>query len=187
LAEAQEGAVATAIGLGRTRGADLSPDPAPSPERETRARFREHLEQEIAGARRRGEALAVVAAEVDDQAGDAAELGEAAVDELRTHVAARIDDCLDEGAVVGRLGPDRFVILLPGATLADARSMLAVLQASLGVRPRGLEVGVVTLSAGVTELTSEDDVGSVLGRAEEALERARAGGHGAVIVAAAGP
>jgi PleD family two-component response regulator len=61
--------------------------------------------------------------------------------------------------------------------------MLAVLQASLEVRPRGLDAGAVTVSAGVTELGFDDDAVTVLGRAEQALTQARATGRGAVVVA----
>ena len=177
-----EGAVATAIGLGRGRMPGVPSEAVLQPRRDLEGRLREHLEGEIDEAQRMGHALAVVTLEVDEVERESGP-GAPAVDELRAHVAARIDDCLETGSVVSRLGPDRFAIVLPRATVADAQSMLAVLQASLEVRPRGLDAGAVTVSAGVTELGFDDDAVTVLGRAEQALTQARATGRGAVVVA----
>ena len=97
-------------------------------------------------------------------------------------MAARIDDSADEGVAISWVETDRPVLVLPGASAADAQSMVAVLQASLEVRAPGREGGRVALSAGIAELTATADGPSLLRRAEAALDRARRAGAGAVVV-----
>jgi len=175
-------AVAAAVGFGRERRTTREAGPRPDLE----SRLRERLTEAIAVARAQGQELAVAAVEVGDLGPVAQELGGEVADALRAHVAARIEDCLDEGSVVSRLDEDRYAIVLPRATAADAESTLAVLQAALEVRPRGLEAGSVTVSAGIAELTAADDAAALLERAGSALRRAHADGSSAVVVARPG-
>jgi PleD family two-component response regulator len=63
--------------------------------------------------------------------------------------------------------------------------VLSVLQASLEVQPPE-QVDRLTVSAGITELTTGDDAGGVLGRAEQALWQAKQAGNGTVVVAMTG-
>jgi len=175
-------AVAAAVGFGRERRTTREAGPRPDLE----SRLRERLTEAIAVARAQGQELAVAAVEVGDLGPVAQELGAEVADALRAHVAARIEDCLDEGSVVSRLDEDRYAIVLPRATAADAESTLAVLQAALEVRPRGLEAGSVTVSAGIAELTAADDAAALLERAGSALRRAHADGSSAVVVARPG-
>jgi diguanylate cyclase (GGDEF)-like protein len=172
-------AVATAVRFGRER----RPAREDAPGADLQARLRERLTQAIAAARDQGQELAVAAVEVGDLGPVERELGAEVAGALRAHVAARIEDCVDEGSVVSRLDQDRYAIVLPRATAADAETTLAVLQAALEVRPRGLEAGSVTVSAGIAELTAADDAAALLERAASALRQARAAGSSAVVVA----
>jgi diguanylate cyclase (GGDEF)-like protein len=181
--ESSEGAVATAIELGRGRRRAPAGSPGGPPARaEPRSRLLEHLTREVVEARRLAHPLAVAAIEVDDLRSVEDRLGRQAADALRTHVAARIDDSVDHGGVTSRLGTDRFAVVLPQATAADAQSVLAVLQASLEVRPPD-DGARATVSAGIGELAAGDDAASLLERAERALRQARRAGGGTVVVA----
>ena len=139
----------------------------------------EHLDGAVAAARRLRRPLTVVAAHVEVEDGESAAA-------LRAHVAARVDDALDEGSAVSWVEPDGPVLMLPGATAADAQALVAVLQASLDVRPPGSEPGRVALSAGIAALAADEDAPSVLRRAQAALEQARRAGTGAVELTADG-
>ena len=85
--------------------------------------------------------------------------------------------------MVSRLTANRFAIVFPRATAEQAQSVLAVLQASLEVRPPAHE-DRPTISAGISELAGIDDAPGVLRRAEQALRQARGAGGGSVFVAA---
>ena len=179
---AVEEGIATTIDLGRARRQDPAGRGNPAPT-DPRGGLLEHLSREIADARSDGEPLTVAAIEIDDLRAVEERVGKAATDALRTHVAARIDDCADEGCVVSRLAADRFAIVFPRASAQHAQDVLAVLQASLELTPRDDEAGPLLLSAGIGELSQSDDAPSLLRRAEQALRRARAVGGGSVVVA----
>jgi diguanylate cyclase (GGDEF)-like protein len=183
--ESADAAAARAVGFTREHRSRPVGPTAGAPAGELETRFREHLAAAVADAAARGDGLSVAAVEIDDLGAVENELGARVADELRRHVAARIDDCVEAGSVVSRLGRDRFAIVLPRATSGDAEVVLAVLQASLDVRPQGLEEGAVSISAGIAELARTDDAGTLLDRAERGLRRARAAGGGSVVVARA--
>jgi diguanylate cyclase (GGDEF)-like protein len=176
--ESAGGQAPAAIALDRRR-TPADDDWAAGAATDPRRLLREHVAGAVAAARRGGRPLAVVAADVEVEPG----AGAAA---LRAHVAARIDDALDEGSAVSWLEPDRPVLVLPGATAADAQALVAVLQASLDVRPPGHEPGRATVSAGIAELASDEDAIGVLRRAQGALDQARRAGTGAVELAPGG-
>jgi diguanylate cyclase (GGDEF)-like protein len=182
--EAERG-VATAIELGRGRRGEGA-DTASTQRSDLAGRFRELLARRMEEAASIGHPLVVVSIRIDDLAPVEDELGTEAADRLRAHVAARLEDCVDEGSVVSRLDADRFAVVLPRATSADARSMLAVLKASLEVRPPEPGVGTVMVSAGVADIRSDESPDAVVERAEQALAEARASGAGAVVVAETG-
>jgi len=173
-----EGAGPATIELERRR-AQADDDGLADAVADPRRLLREHVAGAVATVRRRELPLSLVAAEVEVEPGE----GAAA---LRAHVAARIDDALDEGSAVSWVEPGRPVLVLPGATAADAQALVAVLQASLDVRPPGHEPGRATISAGIAELAAEEDAAAVLRRAQGALEHARRAGTGAVEVAPGG-
>jgi diguanylate cyclase (GGDEF)-like protein len=181
--EAAEGAVTTAIELGRARRSESTRRESPPPP-DARGGLLEHLEREIDDARRNAEPLTVAAIEIGDLGSVEERRGKAAADAVRSHVGARIDDCAYEGCAVSRLGADRFAIVFPRATAEHAQSVLAVLQASLELGPPDHDDPIL-LSAGIGELSPSDDAPSVLRRAEQALRRARTVGGGSVVVASA--
>jgi diguanylate cyclase (GGDEF)-like protein len=140
------------------------------------------LAQRMAGARRLGRSLALVALDVDALDHVAEHLGRDVADALLADIAQRLDRAVGDGSV-HRLGSAVFALLLADSSLDDAETLVGTLQASFEP-PDGAER--VTLTAGVTELGDGEDAEGVLGRAEHALRQARQVGPGTVVVAHTG-
>ena len=133
----------------------------------TRAALLERLETRLREARRAGVPLAVVSADVDDFK---------AVNDTRGHLAG--DDVLVElvaswrgpaagRAVVGRVGGDEFVVVLPGLDAAAARRWVA------DARTRC----ATPWSAGIADARPDDTVRDLLARADVALYGAKRDRH----------
>jgi diguanylate cyclase (GGDEF)-like protein len=89
--------------------------------------------------------------------------------------------------VVGRLGGDEFLVILPMTKPAEARVFVARVQASLReLEKSSPEFGACTLSMGIAESPQHGTtVSSVLAAADNALYRAKRGGRNTVEVAEA--
>ena len=89
--------------------------------------------------------------------------------------------------VVGRLGGDEFLVILPMTKPAEARVFVARVQASLReIEKTNPEFGACTLSMGIAESPQHGTtVSSVLAAADNALYRAKRGGRNTVEVAEA--
>ena len=145
----------------------------------------ERLAREVVEARRLGHPLALLVIHVDDFPLIAERIGEAAAQQVLTDVATRVDGSVAEDGVICRIQADELAAILPRSTVSDAESVLSVLQASLEMQPPE-QIDRLTVSAGITELTTGDDAGGVLGRAEQALWQAKQAGNGTVVVAMTG-
>jgi diguanylate cyclase (GGDEF)-like protein len=152
----------------------------------TRGAFRERLAREVAEARSLAQPLALLLMDVGDLRSVDDQLDQAAADRVLADVATRLDDSAHGRGVSCRTDAEELAVIFPRSTVADAESVFAVLQASLRNQPPG-DVGQLTLSAGITELSSGDDPDSVLGRASQALWQAKQAGTGTVVVATVDP
>ncbi|MFZ5957995.1 diguanylate cyclase domain-containing protein [Pseudomonas knackmussii] len=104
--------------------------------------------------------------------------GHAAGDRVLQTFAAVARACLREGDVLARYGGEEFVLLLPGATADHLMSCCERLRlAYAGAEPMGVDVPVLSLSAGMTLLTASDDLDEALQRADQALYRAKRSGR----------
>jgi len=150
-----------------------------------RRAFEATLAREIAAAKAAGGDLAVALFDLDHfksvndvhghQGGDLVLVAFAAI---LLEGARRVDS-------VARIGGEEFAVVLPGADVASAKSLVERMCARLRARP--LEVGdgktrVVTTSAGVTGLQMGDETrDQLMARADRALYDAKAAGRDRVV------
>jgi diguanylate cyclase (GGDEF)-like protein len=122
---------------------------------------------------------AVLIADIDHFKPINDELGHLAGDEVLRAVAHALREAVREPIAIGRLGGEEFVIVLPDADEAAARSFSERLLAHV----RALDVSRwlphrrVTVSVGIALSMPGDGVSQMLRRADEALYAAKAGGR----------
>jgi diguanylate cyclase (GGDEF)-like protein len=112
-------------------------------------------------------------------------MGHAAGDRLLVQVGQVLRRQCRALDVVGRLGGDEFLVILPMTKPAEARVFVARVQSSLReLEKTNPEFGACTLSMGIAESPHHGTtVSSVLAAADNALYRAKRGGRNTVEVA----
>jgi diguanylate cyclase (GGDEF)-like protein len=106
-------------------------------------------------------------------------------DEVLRAVATALRDSARDPVLLGRLGGEEFVAVLPDATPAAARQFgerlreaVAAIDLSVWLPGR-----VLTISVGATVSQPGDDVGRMLQRADDALYAAKEAGRDRTVVA----
>jgi diguanylate cyclase (GGDEF)-like protein len=164
------------------------PDPVPELDPLTdlydRRAFHALLDREISRARGRREPLALLMVDVDRLTSINARIGHLAADDVLVQIAALLRDVAGPEDLPCRIGGGRFGALLPRGDTGQAERLFERFQAALRERPFP-EVGVVSTSAGATELLPPDDAAALLGRADAALGLAKVSGRDTVVAAAA--
>jgi diguanylate cyclase (GGDEF)-like protein len=146
-----------------------------------RVSFAESLADAVDRARRESSALTVLVVDLEAPALD--RVPASAAERVRDDLGARLAEIVAGSGTSGSLGPLRFAAVLD-ATATDAETAVAALRESLR-STRSALVEKASVAAGVTELVPSDDPGTVLARAERAVEQAKLGGDGTVVVATA--
>jgi diguanylate cyclase (GGDEF)-like protein len=103
-------------------------------------------------------------------------------DSVLAEAAERVRSVVRSADIACRVGGDEFAVILPESSLADADQLYRRVQQAVTARPLG-HVGKLNLSAGVAELTAEDDAVTFFQRADDAMYRAKAAGKGCVVAA----
>jgi diguanylate cyclase (GGDEF)-like protein len=142
--------------------------------------FHETLQREVARAQRYERSLALVVFDLDDFKAVNDRIGHLAGDGVLAEAAERVRDVVRSADVACRIGGDEFAVILPESSLQDADQLYRRLEQAVSARPVG-QAGRLHLSAGVTELRSDDDAISFFERADEALYRAKGAGKGTVV------
>ncbi|MBS0467446.1 MAG: GGDEF domain-containing protein [Proteobacteria bacterium] len=147
-----------------------------------RRMFNHHLDQVMAHARREGQPLVLLLADVDYfkayNDGHGQEQGDAVLQQVAQVSLACIGRPLD---MVARVGGEKFAVVLYGSSAAHARALGQSLVA--GVRQRALAHGaspvaeVVTVSVGGAMLQPDDRPQSIYARAERVLHQAKSSGR----------
>jgi diguanylate cyclase (GGDEF)-like protein len=166
------------------RDPDPVPELDPLTELYDRRAFHALLDREISRARGRREPLALLMVDVDRLTSINARIGHLAADDVLVQIAALLRDVAGPEDLPCRIGGGRFGALLPRGDTGQAERLFERFQAALRERPFP-EVGVVTTSAGATELLPPDDAAALLGRADAALGLAKVSGRDTVVAAAA--
>ncbi len=146
-------------------------------------RFEEEAQREHRRSQRAWAPYALCRVDVDDMARINETKGERLGDELLRCVADELRAGRREYDLVARAAEDEFLVLLPGVDGSTARKVLKRAIQSVHDKGRAL-VGEVSVSAGVAVWVppSGETPTDLLGRAGEALARARARGLGHIEV-----
>lgn len=143
----------------------------------------EIYENEVARAKRRRSPLCVALLDVDNFKKLNDSLGHEAGDAALIHLVSVIRETLRPQDTLARFGGEEFIIILPDTTVADASKALVRLQRELTKRYflANNEKVLITFSAGLTELRSDDVQAGVIKRADEAMYQAKKAGKNRVI------
>tara|TARA_Y100000310_G_C20704311_1_gene833479 strand:- start:7385 stop:8194 length:810 start_codon:yes stop_codon:yes gene_type:complete len=144
----------------------------------------ECLEKEFYRAKRYSSMFAVIIADIDHFKKVNDTYGHSVGDETIIHFSKLVKDNLRETDMVGRIGGEEFVIVLPNTDQVNATILANRIRESVANCPLPLESNQplrVTSSFGVSQfLTSDEDKSEVVKRADEALYIAKNSGRNKV-------
>jgi diguanylate cyclase (GGDEF)-like protein len=140
------------------------------------------LEREILRARLAHHPLALLVVDVDRLTWLNGRIGILAADGVLLEVAKRLRVVVHRLDYAFRLGGGKYAVVRPGSETGDARQLFDALQADLAAHPIA-DAGIVSVTGGIAELETRDDVGSFAARAEAALAEAKSARRGSVVVA----
>lgn len=145
--------------------------------------IREALDREIARVRRAGGALAVALVDIDHFKAVNDTHGHAVGDTVLQSLSLLLTRRLRTVDYVGRTGGEEFMLVLPGARVADAARRVDGIRAAFG----GIEFQgagqrfAITFSAGVTAWSAGDTAADLFERADRRLYAAKRAGRNRVV------
>lgn len=141
------------------------------------------LKDSIARARKTGQPLVVIMADLDHFKSVNDDHGHLIGDKVLREVAARIKAALREFDIVGRYGGEEFVVLLENTSSHTARQIAERIRQRIGGEP--IQLGALslrlTVSQGLALRTERDDTQSLLQRADEAMYGAKQAGRDCIV------
>ena len=148
----------------------------------------DHLARMLSTVYRHGATLGLLMIDVDNFKSYNDTFGHAMGDEVLHAVAKGIQTCLRADDVVGRWGGEEFVVLIPMADAEGTRVLAERIRAGIfGLLPRAGTDVHVTVSIGAALSNGDDVAGTLLGRADAALYRAKLSGRNCVVAAVVEP
>ncbi len=145
------------------------------------------LSRLIAGERRNGRPLSLAILDIDHFKRINDTFGHPTGDEVIRRVGQIATEIMREQDLVGRLGGEEFIVILPDTNATEAMVACDRLRAIVAQTRLSLECGqtaAVTLSAGVAQMAPGDDQGKLIAKADAALYRAKTAGRDRVLLAA---
>jgi diguanylate cyclase (GGDEF)-like protein len=145
-----------------------------------RTRLREAVDRVIAADRRQPVAAAFLAVGVDNMSAINDRLGRAAADTVLVEIGSRLDDCLRVSDMIGRLGGDRYGIVLAHCPEPDLPVAAQKILHAVRSVPIATERGTVDarVSIGVASFRNRGATSyEIMTRAEAALADAKAAGR----------
>jgi diguanylate cyclase (GGDEF)-like protein len=147
--------------------------------------FVELTERELVRAQRQGSATAILLLDLDHFKRVNDTWGHPAGDAVLKNVAAVVTKSVRSTDLVGRLGGEEFIILLPGTTLIAARKLAEKVRARLEASPTVFENTSIqtTASFGLAGTTAAEkrDVENLYNSADKALYTAKQRGRNQVV------
>ena len=137
------------------------------------------LDADVVEARRYGAPLSVLMLDIDNFKTINDSYGHVAGDRVLVEACRRLTANLRASDILSRWGGEEFVLAMRQCTLAESVPAASKIRALIADTPFD-HVGTVTVSIGVAELQSDDDLGSWLDRADRALYEAKAVGRNCV-------
>jgi diguanylate cyclase (GGDEF)-like protein len=144
--------------------------------------FHETLAREVSRAQRYGRQLALVVFDLDDFKAINDRIGHLAGDAVLAEIAERVRGVVRAADIACRVGGDEFAVVLPESSMEDADQLYHRLRGAVSSRAVA-QAGRLNVSAGIAELTADDDPTTFFERADEALYRAKEAGKGRVVEA----
>jgi diguanylate cyclase (GGDEF)-like protein len=138
-------------------------------------------------AHERGAPLSAVLLDVDYFKRINDDLGHAAGDRALQSIVEALRRALPAGAMLGRMGGEEFMVVLPGSDAEAAARVAEQLRAAVEAAPLklGERVVPITISLGVATLAlgAADDLDALSARADHAMYAAKRGGRNQVVAA----
>lgn len=131
-------------------------------------------------ARRPGQALSLLMLDIDHFKSINDTFGHQAGDHVLIEVASRVRRSLRGNDVVARWGGEEFVVMLRDCGLPDALRLAEEIRSTIAEVPFGT-LGSLTVSIGAAEIRANENLASWLGRADQALYRAKRAGRNEVV------
>ncbi len=150
-----------------------------------RRAFFDDIEPVIAGSRRRGKPVAIALLDLDHFKDVNDTHGHGVGDDTLREVARRIEDTLRQEQIVGRLGGEEFVVLLPDTTPQQALVAIERVRKAVGGTALPVTGGGevwISLSGGIAPLLDGMVVTVAIQHADKAMYRAKALGRDRVEV-----
>lgn len=144
-----------------------------------RRAFDEELSRRLAQRQRQGTPLCLMIIDVDRFKSFNDDLGHLEGDAILKEIANRLIATARHMDFVARLGGDEFAIILPGSTLEEASTAAERFRTAISDNPPSCSVDGFspTISSGVVEAQLDDDVVSLIKRADSALYAAKEAGR----------
>jgi len=131
-------------------------------------------------ARRPGQALSLLMLDIDHFKSINDTFGHQAGDHVLIEIASRLRRSLRGNDMVARWGGEEFVVLLRDCPLRNALKLAEDIRSGIGEVPFG-PLGSLTVSIGAAEIRTNENLASWLGRADQALYRAKRAGRNEVV------
>lgn len=141
--------------------------------------FLQVLEAEVQRSQRYATPFALVMCDIDHFKKVNDTFGHETGDLVLTRIVSLIQERVRSADVFARWGGEEFVLLLANTSLIDGVVLVEKIMENIRVLDFG-EVGMVTVSFGVTRYRSEDTVDTLLNRADNLLYEAKAAGRDCV-------